>query len=208
MKPTVSHLARLFEMLWYLSMGLFLGLAGGLVLAVILTFRRTREMQASPGIEPYSDPMFADHHHDAVAGAIGQDLFMIGGTVALVLLGLAVIARLLHGVTMMIQHQGVAGSKPLSGLRWLALMTCVVLMLTAASITRGMNTAWPGLYDTSASEKTLTDRRDAFDNAHQRSERVTTAAWLCGLLALSVSPWCRRPADAPLQSGDGQETSD
>lgn len=195
MKPNVAHLARLFEMLWYLFMGLFLGLAGGLVLAVILTFRRTREMQASPGIEPYSDPMFADHHHDAVAGAIGQDLFMVGGTVALVLLGLALLARVLHGSVMMIQHQGVAGSKPLSRLRWLGLMACVVLMLTVASITLNINKSWPGLYDTSASEPTLADRREAFDNAHKRSERVATAAWLCGLLTFAVSPWCRRPAD-------------
>ncbi|MFN3166883.1 MAG: hypothetical protein ACE37H_07450 [Phycisphaeraceae bacterium] len=195
MKPSVAHLARLFEMLWYLFMGLFLGLAGGLVLAVILTFRRTREMQASPGVEPYSDPMFAEHHHDAVAGAIGQDLFMVGGTAAAVLLGLAVVARLANGAAMMVQHQGVAGSKSISALRWLALMACVVLMLTVASITLNINTSWPGLYDTSASEPTLADRREAFDNAHNRSERVATAAWLCGLLAFAVSPWCLRPAD-------------
>jgi hypothetical protein len=188
-------------------MGLFLGLAGGLVLAVILTFRRTREMQASPGIEPYSDPMLADHHPDAVAGAIGQDLFMIGGTVALVLFVLAVISRAALWVWDS-RNRGPMRKRSMESLQGYAIGFAIAYLFLASLSTLSMNKAWPGLYDQSASPDELSVRRSRFNSAHEKSESRMRLAWFSSFVALTVSPWARRPEKSDLQSGDGQETSD
>lgn len=188
-------------------MGLFLGLCGGLVLSVILTFRGARAIDAAPGTPPYSDPRFAPQHNDAVAGYIGQDLFVVGGSAALALLAFAVLAWLGHGMLMMLRHRPIAGSGKASTLRAIALVFCVLCMIKGASLTRDMNAAWPGLYDVQASDTQLQARRDAFEQMHQLSERIVGAAWLGGLCALVVTPWCRRYADPPLQSGDGKKAS-
>lgn len=207
MKLTVANFARAFDALWTIGMGLFLGLCGGLVLAVILAFKGTRELEAVPGIAPYNNAQFATHHADAIAGYIGQDLFVIGGSAALVLLGLALLARIGNALFMMVQHRPTTGSATLGKLRMIALVFCILCMVKGASLTVQMNNVWPGLYDTKASESTIETRRAAFQSLHKKSERFVGAAWLGGLFALSVSPWCRRPADSPLQSADGKKES-
>jgi hypothetical protein len=191
------HLAKALDAIWYLSMGLFLGLTGGLVLSVILTFRGARELDASPGVEPYRDPKFAEYHNDVVAGYIGQDLFMVGGTVALVLLGIAALSRLGHFLVLVKRPGQIAGSSGFSLLRGIALFACITLMLGTASITRSMNAAWPDLYDTAADQNHLRELRKSFAASHQISESISRYAWLCGFAALAISPWCRRIADLP-----------
>jgi hypothetical protein len=205
MTRTTTHLSKVFDMLWTVCMGLFLGLTAGMVVAVILTFKGARKMQAVPDALPYSDPRFAAHHSEAVAGAIGQDLFVIGGTIALVLLGLAMLARLAGGFVLWTRIDSSEGSKKASALRWLALVFCILCMIKGASLTADMNAAWPGLYELSATDAQLDQRRVDFDDMHQLSERIVGAAWLGALLALAITPWCQRPADVPLQSGDGKK---
>ncbi len=195
MKSTVAFTARLFDALWTLFMGLFLGLTLGLVLAVILTFRGAKAVSATPGTFPFSDPRFTAHHSDAVAGYIGQNLFMVGGSVALVFLGLSLVARIGNGLFMMMKHRSTTGSNKMSQLRWVALLFCTLCMVKAASLTRDMNAAWPGLYDIKATDAQIQSRRDAFENMHKLSEKIVMAAWLGGLGALLVSPWCRHLAD-------------
>lgn len=193
------QLAKLFDTIWTLSMGLFLGLTAGLVLAVILAFKGTRALHAKPQVGPYDDPRFAAHYSDAVAGYIGQDLFMIGGTVALVLLGTALLAWIGGGLVLMTRLDSARGSKRVSQLRSLALVFVVLCMIKSASLTRDMNKAWPGLYDASASEAQITTRRTDFEAMHKRSEEIVGAAWLAGLLSLAISPWCQRLADTPAE---------
>jgi len=193
------HLCKLLDAIWTISMGLFLGLTAGLVLAVILTFRGTRLIDASPGVEPYDNPVFAGHHNDAVAGYIGQSLFMVGGSVALVLLGIALIARIATWCLAKFTQQQVTGVHVLSIARSLLLGFCVVCMIITASVAIDMNDQWPGLYDTAASDKQLIQRRDIFDHAHQYSEKMASYAWFSGLIAFAVSPWCRRLADEPTE---------
>lgn len=199
------HLAKLLDAIWYLSMGLFLGLTGGLVLSVILTFRGVREIDASPGVEPFSDPMFAEYHNDAVAGYIGQELFMVGGTVALVLIGIAVLSRLFHGAVCRHGELKLRGSRLGSAIRFGAMVGAVIFMAMGAYITLLMNDLWPELYDLENVEKAKLATRPAFEQLHQLSERWVGIAWFLGFLALSISPWCRRIADTPLQSGDGKK---
>lgn len=205
MTRTTTHLSKAADTLWTVCMGLFLGLTAGMVVGVILTFKGARKMQAVPEAAPYSDPRFAAHHSDAVAGAIGQDLFVVGGTIALVLLGLALLARLAGGFVLLTRINSAEGSKKASVLRWVALIFCILCMIKGASITTDMNAAWPGLYDLSATDAQLDQRRIDFDNMHQLSEKVVGAAWLGALLALAITPWCRRPADVPLQFDDGKK---
>lgn len=180
-------------------MGLFLGLTGGMVLSVIITFRGARAIDASPGVEPFSDPQFAEYHNDAVAGYIGQDLFMVGGTVALVLLGVAVATLITNWALRKLNKQMATGARLASVARSLLLVFCLLCMIIAASITVDMNNEWPALYDQHASDKQLVHRRDTFDYAHKRSEKFASYAWLSGFLALTLSPWCRRIADAPVK---------
>lgn len=194
-----THLAKLLDAIWYISMGLFLGLTGGLVIAVILTFKAARMIQATPQAAPYNDARFETHHSDAVAGAIGQDLFMVGGTIALGLLGLALLARLAGGFVLMTRIDSAQGSKKALMLRWVALLFCILCMIKGASLTVDMNAAWPGLYDLSATDTQLTQRRSDFDAMHQLSEKIVGAAWLSALLALALTPWCQRVADAPTE---------
>lgn len=179
-------------------MGLFLGLTGGLVLSVILTFRGARAIDATPGAEPFSDPMFAEYHNDAVAGYIGQDLFMVGGSVALVLLGIAFMTRIIHFLTL--RKVKCAGKNYYQWIQLVAIVCCVLIMSSSASNTVYMNKFWPMLYDTQATIEALNDRRSIFENLHAGSERMTTTAWLCGLVALVISPWCRRVADEPSET--------
>lgn len=192
------HLAKLLDAIWYLSMGLFLGLTGGMVLSVILTFRGAREIDAAPGVEPFNDPMFAEYHNEAVAGYIGQDLFMVGGTVALVLLGIAFMTRIIH--LLILRKAICTGSNKFQWIQIVALVICLLMMSISASNTVYMNKFWPMLYDTDATINVLKDRRIIFENLHVRSERFTRNAWLLGLLALSISPWCRRVADEPSET--------
>ena len=202
----MPHLYRILDTLWTLAMGLFLGLAAGLVLGVISAFRGTAHMQASPGLPPYADPRFAAHHADAVAGYIGQKLFMVGGSAALALLGIALLAHLGAGLILMTRNDSAIGSKRISRVRTVAMLFVLLCMAKAASMTLDMNAAWPGLYDPAADDATIAARRAAFDAMHKLSEKIVSAAWLAGLAAVALSPWCQRPADRPLQSGDGKET--
>jgi hypothetical protein len=188
----IQHLSKALTAWWTLAMGGFLGLAGGLVLAVILAFRSARTMQARPGAEPYRDPRFADHHADAVAGHLGQQLFAVGGVAALVLLGLAVLALVLRGL--LLRDRPTVGSRRAGWYRVVALSGAVCWMGAGATVTLQINERWPGLYDTSAGHDELKTRRAAFDQLHSRSERFVTIAWLCGALALGLSPWCPQPA--------------
>jgi len=189
------HLAKALEAIWALSMGLFLGLTGGLVLAVILTFRGAREIDATPGVEPFSDPRFAAYHNDAVAGYIGQDLFMVGGTVALVLLGIGVLSRIVHTLVGRFGRLELLGSNLFSAIRGSALVGAVMFMSMGAYITLLMNEMWPDLYDTENVTKAEFATRRTFEQLHQLSERWVGIAWLCGFVALAISPWCRRIAD-------------
>lgn len=194
-----THLVKLLRSIWTLAMGGFLGLTGGLVVAVILAFKGARELAATPGVAPYTDPRFAAHGSDAVAGFIGQQLFAVGGVAALVLLGVAVLALNGLGVCKRLWPP-TSGSKKADGLRLFAVVGAVVFMLSGAAVTLKINDRWPGLYDTSATETEIADRRAAFDQLHKRSERVVTIAWLCGALALGVSPWCREPAGVAIDN--------
>lgn len=201
MKSTVATIARALDALWLVAMGLFLGLTGGMVLSVILTFRGAREIDASPGVEPFNDPRFAAYANDAVAGYIGQDLFMVGGVVALGLLGLAVLSRLLHGLLLKVgKRQRTTGSPGLSTVRGALLCLCLGLILLAGQVMVQINADWPGLYDLGADQPTRKVRRAMFERAHQNSERLVGTAWVCGLLALAITPWCQRVADAPKEA--------
>lgn len=199
------HLSKLLDATWYICMGLFLGLNAGLVLAVIFTFRGARFMEATPGLSPFDDPRFSAYHSDAVAGHIGQNLFTYGGLIAQSMLWLAAAAWFAHSLVVAKHAGAITGIQWASRVRFIALLGCCLLMLWAGILTKTMNNSWTDLYDTTASDTALAERRDAFDALHHRSERVTTSAWLCGLVALSISPWCRRPSEVPLQSGDGEE---
>lgn len=201
------HLAKALDAIWYLSMGLFLGLTGGLVLSVIMTFRGARAIDASPGVEPFSDPMFAEYHNDAVAGYIGQDLFMVGGRVALILFAVAFIARmalyLMDGL-----FRGPKKKRAMESVQGTCLGIALVYLALTAMTTREMNRDWAGLYEQSASQEDLQIRRINFNAAHQRSESRMTLAWSFSFIALVVSPWSRRPEKSSLQSGDGKEEID
>ena len=200
----IRHLSKLLDMIWYLSMGLFLGLTGGLVLAVILTFRGAREINAKPGVEPYSDPMFAEYHNAAVAGYIGQDLFMVGGKVALILFAVAFLAR----ITLYVMDIFTRGPKKRWSMDpvWGSCMgVAIVSLALTAKTTVEMNEYWPSIYDQTISVEESQYRRAQFDTAHHRSEKWMRAAWIFSFVALTVSPWSRRPEKTPLQSGDGKE---
>lgn len=205
MRNTCANFARALDTLWLIAMGLFLGLTAGLVLAVILTFQGARQLDAAPGIGPYNDPRFALHQNDAVAGYIGQHLFMVGGSVALTLLAIALIARVGHGLLLMTRRDRLAGSLRCSQVRGVFLIFCILCMVKGASLTLIMNKAWPDLYDQTATDSTLASRRAAFEALHEKSEKVVGAAWFGGLITLLFSPWCRRIAEAPVQSGDGKK---
>lgn len=194
------HLAKLLDAIWTLSMGLFLGLTGGMVLAVIITFRGAREIDATPGAEPYSDPMFAQYHNDAVAGYIGQYLFGVVGFIAIVMLFIAMICIFGKNVAIRFTKTGSAGSVALNVARGLLVVLCFILMFYSGSISESMAKDWPGLYDEQAKVTELNARRDAFDQLHKRSEQITSTAWLAGFLALVISPWCLRIADEPSES--------
>jgi len=194
----MPNLFRLLDALWTLAMGLFLGLAGGLVFAVILAFRGSRHMQASPGLSPYADSRFANYHADAVAGYIGQKLFMVGGSAALILLTLAVLARLINfGLTAVSRE--VTGSFRLSIFQLFLLAVCVLSFVSTAVRTVDMNASWPGLYDTQASDTQLAERRSDFELQHKQSEHYMRVAWLAGFVALAVSPWCEQRRSTPRQ---------
>ena len=201
------HLTKLLDAIWYLSMGLFLGLTGGLVLSVILTFRGAREIDATPGAEPFSDPRFAEYHNDAVAGSIGQDLFMVGGVAALLLLGIALtihvirIARL-YGTTPRPRRY-----PTIQQIQGAALLFCILFTVIAARDTVRMNDSWPRLYDIASSQEELIQRRNEFDGLHEKSESEMRIAWFCGLLSLLLTPWCKQMPNTPLQSGDVKEES-
>lgn len=186
-------------------MGLFLGVTAATVLAVVETFDSSRKINATSADPPYSDPRFAETANELVAGFIGQNLFLVGGTVAMVLLGIASLSRVAHPLLPGYRNALKSGSRKVSLIRVIALCLCVSLMLIGAVNMKQMRASWPDLYDTAASQAELDQRRADFEQAHKTSERVVGTAWFLGLLSLGLSPWCRRIADTPLQSGDGKE---
>ncbi|MEM9020982.1 MAG: hypothetical protein AAGC44_10495 [Planctomycetota bacterium] len=195
----MRHLTLLLDAVWMVAMGLFLGLGAGLVLGVILVFRGSRHMQASPGLSPYADPRFAEYHTEAVAGSIGQSLFALGGSAALILLALAVTTRI--AAWALNRRAGHADGGKVLGVQRGALVLAVLLMAGTAATTMQINDRWPGLYDTQATDAQLIERRDAFDALHQRSERLASLAWLSALVALAVTPWCPRESGAFARGG-------
>lgn len=189
------HLAKLFDAIWYLSMGLFLGLTAGIVLSVIMTFKGARAIDAEPGTAPFNDPRFAEYHNEAVAGYIGQDLFAVGLKFAGICLLTAIAIRIAFSTTRLLGRTLDTGSTSASKFRNLALFICLFAFSFSQDTAMTMNADWPGLYDLAASQEELTQRREAFEQSHQESERITTIAWFCGLIALGISPWCQRVAD-------------
>jgi hypothetical protein len=195
------HLVKLLEMLWITSMGLFLGLHAGTILAVVETFDSSRKVNATPGQTPYADPRFAENANEVVAGFMAQNMFKNAGVVALILLGVAIVSRYVHPFFVAMAGNVWVGNKKLSHVRFLAVTTCTLLMLAGANNMMQMNREWPGLYEVDADQEVLDARRDKFDAAHKTSERLVGTAWFAGALALVISPWCRRIADDPIQAG-------
>lgn len=191
------HLVKLLEMLWYTSMGLFLGLHAGTILAVVEVFDSSRKVDAQPGLAPYSDPRFIETANEVVAGFMAQNMFKNAGVVALILLSIAVVVRFIYPFAVAIAGNVWAGSAKLSNLRLTATLICAALMLVGAQHMQQMKADWPKLYETDAEQAVLDERRAAFDSDHKMSERVVGAAWFVGALALVISPWCRRLADEP-----------
>ena len=200
-----GHLAKALDAIWMISMGLFLGVAATTVLAVVETFDSSRKIDANPGLAPYSDPRFSPQANEVVAGFIGQNLFLVCGTVSLILLGIAVLARAAYRLSPGYCKARKTGSRIVGFISFVALLLCIQFMAIGAFNMKQMRTSWPDLYDTSANQTELDQRRDAFERLHKTSERVVGSAWFLGLLSLSLSPWRRRIIDSPLQSGDGKE---
>ncbi|MFK7789474.1 MAG: hypothetical protein AB8C95_08315 [Phycisphaeraceae bacterium] len=196
------HLAKLLDMIWYASIGLFLGLHAGTILAVVETFDSSRKIDATPGLMPYADPHFADTHNEIVAGFIAQNVFKNGGVVVLVLLGVALLSRFAYPLLVKLSRVNTVGSIRLGRARLLAMMLCAGFMAYGTQNMMQMNQDWPKLYHLKGD---LAERRADFDARHKISERVVGGAWFVGAFALVISPWCRRIADSPLQSGDGKE---
>ncbi len=189
------HLARLLEMLWYASMGLFLGLNAGTILGVVEAFDSSRKVDASPGLAPYNDPRFAETANEVVAGFMAQNMFKNAGAVALVLLGVAVLARVAYPLLPGYCQAKKTGSRKIGAVRAIAMILCANLMIFGAIHMNRMNAEWPLLYETDAPQATLDQRRAKFDADHKTSERMVGTAWFAGALALVVTPWCRRLAD-------------
>ncbi|MEM9416031.1 MAG: hypothetical protein AAGA29_11235 [Planctomycetota bacterium] len=184
-----NQLAKALNALWTIALGGYLGLTAGLIIGITTIFQGAEKIAASPGVEPYSDPMFAAFHHKAVAGYTGQILFARGGITAIILLGLAAAAWTARTVLILGQPGNAAKGAGLA--RAIALAGAVLFMGLGTAVTVKINASWPGLYDTAATPDELATRRADFDQLHQRSSRVVTIAWLCGLVALGVSPWCK-----------------
>lgn len=191
------HLAKLLEMLWYTSIGLFLGLHAGTILAVVETFDSSRKIDATPSLMPYADAQFAETHNEVVAGFIAQNIFKNNGSVALILLGIALIALIAYPLLIKLSGVAAIGNRVISMLRTGLLLVCVVLMLVGASHMTNMNKKWPSLYELDAPQGQLDKRRAAFDASHRTSESLVGSAWFLAALALVISPWCRRVADTP-----------
>lgn len=189
------HLVKSCEMLWYTSLGLFLGLQAGTILAVVEAFDSSRKVDASPGLSPYNDPLFVETANEVVAGFMAQNMFKNGGMVVLVLLGIAVLSRFAYPFLVAMAGGVQAGSHKLSGLQLTAIILCAVLMLAGTKQMLDMNRDWPGLYDLQVDQDTRQARRTDFDAAHKTSERFVGIAWFAGAFALVVSPWCQRHAD-------------
>ena len=103
-------------------------------------------------------------------------------------------ALVLHAALLRAHKGPTVGSRAAGVVRGLAILATVALMGYATTVTLSINDRWPGLYDTAATDAEITARRAEFAQLHEQSERVVTIAWLCGLVALGVSPWCREPA--------------
>lgn len=194
------HLSKLFDMLWYASAGLFLGLNAGTILGVVEAFDSSRKIDATPGLMPYADERFAETANEVVAGFMAQNIFKNNGSVALVLIGIALLTRIGYPVLIKLTRSAATGSLTLSRLRFLAVIISCALMLVGAKNMLQMNEDWPALYEIEAEQAVLDERRAAFDTAHKTSERVVGGAWFVGAFALIVSPWCRRIADEPTQT--------
>ena len=192
------HLAKALDAIWYLSMGLFLGLHAGTILAVVEAFDSSRKIDAVPGLMPYADDSFAQTHNEIVAGFIAQNVFKNNGTVAIVLLGIALLARFATPLLFKFSKANTVGSTGLARTRLLAATLCVALMIYGAQNTMQMNRDWPGLYALKGDPATLAERRAEFDAAHKISERVVGSAWFIGAFTLAISPWCRRLRDESL----------
>ncbi|MEM6260306.1 MAG: hypothetical protein AAGI37_18670 [Planctomycetota bacterium] len=195
MSSGITHLGRLLRGGWGLFMGLYLGMSAALVMGLIVAFTSARTLESAPGIEPFTDPRFAEYHAEITAGYTAQNLFSVVGVAAIAALALAAVA--LTGAGLISRSQGgrMVGGNGFSLMRGIALGACVVLMIWASGISYGMNQDWPGLYDPSATDNQLAELRKSFEARHQLSEAIAATGWFCGLAAFVLTPWCRRPAD-------------
>ncbi|MEM6507781.1 MAG: hypothetical protein AAF711_20285 [Planctomycetota bacterium] len=192
--PTRDRLGKILEAGWLIGMGLFLGLSAGLVMALASTFHTAQRLEASPGVQPYADERFAQYHDRIVAGLNAQQMFGVIGVAALVLLGIATVALILRYLTS--RHASAyVGSRLTSRVRAVALTLCLLAMFVASVMSYGLNQDWYGLYDLNASDTVLIERRSSFDARHGVADKIGGLAWLSGLAAFAVTPWCRKPAE-------------
>jgi len=191
-------IGKLVEGLYYLLLGVWVGLMVGFVLAAIAAFGVLPGYQPALGVEPYNDPAFADRAGQVLAGSVVNRLMSM---ITVLQWGIAVAVGLCLALQgLFAKRWGHGSAFRIANLARVLLIVAAVTMLAYGQWQ--LNPAMQSLrLDMYRLQHTPTQRQEAqrtFDRLHLQSERLGTATTASLALALLVSPWAlRRPADQP-----------
>ena len=183
MKPMIY---RVTTAVWWISLGIFLGLGVGLAIMAATTFQTIRAMEVTSAVAPFNDAVNAapERQVSIVAGGV------VGATIrryAFVQIGLSSAAVLAGVVQLVLGMTGVRrGARELRMV--LVLFAWLATLYLGLSLIPAMDGLRTTMYDPAVAESARQAARVAFNEGHVMSERIASVSMflVLGAMVLSV----------------------
>lgn len=165
--------------LYYGSLGLWLGAIIAEVLSAISIFSMAREYKASPGVEPFNNPMFDEYSSDIVAGFIANKMFNMMHILEIVCFVVVIIAIIL-----------ILTFKKDEKVRQLPIILIVFaglsILFTYLWISPIMSGLKETMYNPAVEEAARNIAREGFGSYHKITEKLVSLAGIAIFIALNI----------------------
>lgn len=197
-----DHIRHLFTHLaaglYYLALGLWLGLIASLAVVPAVTFREVREAKPVLRDGPYATPGLQDQHAEILAGNIvGHTVQFItyAGAICLITAALALAVRYVLiwcGSPAKTTRRGLGLAGSIRAILLVALLA--LLAYQAAVVNPAIFEYREVMYDTQRPAAQREQARAAFDTYHEQSTTLGQTLLITLALAVTLSPLADAPA--------------
>ncbi|WP_372366117.1 hypothetical protein [Candidatus Uabimicrobium sp. HlEnr_7] len=163
--------------LYYGSLGLWLGAIIAEVLSAISIFSMAREYKATPGVEPFNNPLFAEYSNDIVAGFIANKMFNMMHILEIVCFVIVIMAIILTFKK---------GEKIKQVPVMLIVFAGLSILFTYLWISPAMSGLKETMYNPAVEEAARNVAREGFGSYHKITEKLISLAGIAVFIALNM----------------------